>query len=451
MTSDYTALARHAVDLALRAGAGQCDAFLVAVDESEVTVRLGATDRLVEASSQRLGLRVISGGRTAISATSDLAEDAIERLARETVELAAISAADAFAGLPEVGPEAPPAAELQLYDERLEAMTVEEKLALAVACEDAARAEDRRITNSDGATLSTRAGTVALANSLGFAAQYRSTSVSLAVEVMADDAEGKKRNAYWWSSGRMLHRLGDPAEIGRIAARRAVGQIGARKVATKRVPVVFEPMVAARLLGDLASCLTGSALYRKATFLADHLGETVASPLVTLVDDGTLAGAAGSRPFDGEGVRSRRTALFEEGIFRSFLFDAYSGRRTGNVSTGSASRGPDSLPAPGTSNLVLESRAPLPVASLVEDVADGFYVTELIGHGFNPTTGDFSRGAAGYWIENGRIAFPVTEVNVSGRLPEMLAGIDATGDDLQWFGSTAAPTLRFRELMVSGL
>ncbi|MCC7365136.1 MAG: TldD/PmbA family protein [Dehalococcoidia bacterium] len=450
MPTDYAAIAQHAVDLARRAGAEQCDAFLVAVAESEVTVRLGVTDRLIEASSQRLGIRVITGGRTAVCATSDFSEDAIERLARDTVELAAISAADEYAGLPELE-RAPLPAGMQLFDERLESLTVDEKLAMAIACEDAARAEDPRITNSDGATLSTRAGTVALANSLGFLGTYPSTSVSLAVEVMADDADGKKRNAHWWSSERMLHRLMDPAEIGRIAARRAVGQLGARKVPTKGVPVVFEPMVAARILGDLAACLTGSALYRKATFLAGRQGETIGSPLITITDDGTLPGALGSRPFDGEGVATRRNVLFESGVFRSFLFDTYSGRRTGNATTGSASRGPDSLPSPGTTNLVLDAGEGVPVAELVGEIADGFYVTDLIGHGFNPTTGDFSRGAAGYWIENGRIAFPVTEVNVSGRLGEMLASVDAAGDDLTWFGPTAAPTLRFRELMVSGL
>jgi PmbA protein len=444
-------VARHAVELARRAGAGQCDAYLAAYDESQVTVRLGETEKLIEAGSRALGLRVITEGRTAVCSTSDLSEAAIERLARDTVELARISGSDQYAGLPEpselAGPSLP---SLQIYDERLGALTTDEKLQMALDCEAAALAFDPRITNSDGATFGTRVGEVALANSHGFAAAYPSTSVSLMVEVMADDADGKKRNAYWYSDERSLHRLASPAEVGRTAARRALDQLGARKVATKQVPVVFEPMMAARLLRDLASCLSGSALYRGATFLAGRDGQRIGSALVSITDDPTIPGGRGSRPFDGEGVATRRTPLFEEGSLRGFLFDCYTARRTGRATTGSAQRGVESLPSPGAANLTFAPGNIAPEA-IVADVADGFYLTSIIGHGFNPTTGDLSHGAAGFWIENGRLAFPVSEVNVSGRMDAILAAVDAAGDDLTWFGSTAAPTIRVREMTVSGL
>ncbi|MGE5596591.1 MAG: TldD/PmbA family protein [Hyphomicrobiales bacterium] len=444
-------LARHAVDLALRAGAEQCDAYLLAYEESDVTVRLGKTERLIEAGSRQLGLRVITGGRTAVCSTSDLSEEALERFARETAELAAISAPDPHAGLPDPITLARPAADaLQLFDERLQGLTTEEKLRMAGECEAAAFAADSRITNSDGATVTTRAGEVCLANSHGFAGSYPYTRVSLVVEVMADDAEGKKRNGYWFSSERSLHRLLSPQEVGRTAAARAAGQVGARKVPTAQVPVVFEPIMAARLMGDLANCLTGSALYRRATFLADRVGQQVGSPLFTLADDPSIP-AAGSRPWDGEGVASARRVLFDGGRFEGFLFDTYSGRRTGNRSTGSANRGVEGGPTPGPSNLVLEAPEKMPVAELLAGVKQGLLVTELIGHGFNPTTGDWSRGAGGYWIENGEVAFPVTEVNVSGRFDAMLAGIDAVADDRAWFGSTATPTLRIQGMTVSGL
>lgn len=446
-------LARHAVELARRAGAEQCDAYLVAYQESDLTVRLGKVEKLIEAGSRQLGLRVITGGRTAVCSTSDLSEEAIERLARETVELATISAPDEHAGLPDPETLAVPARAdgLQLYDERLSQLPFEEKLALVTACEQAAFDADSRVTNSDGASLTTRVGEVCLANSHGFAASYPHTRVALAVEVMADDTEGKKRNGYWFSSERSLHRLLSPEEVGRIAARRAVGQVGARKVSTRQVPIVFEPMTAVRLLGDLASCLTGNALYRRATFLAGREGERICSELLDIIDDPGIAAAPGSRPFDGEGVAGQSRRLFARGVFQGFLFDTYSGRRTGNRSTGSANRSVDSSPSPGPSNLVLEAVAPVPLGELIAGVREGFLVTELIGHGFNPTSGDWSRGAAGYWIEGGEIAYPVTEVNVSGTLETMLAGIDAVGDDLTWFGSMAAPTVRIQGMTLSGL
>ncbi len=444
-------LASRVVELARAAGAEQCDVFAVSAEESTVSVRLGEVEKLIEAGSRSLGLRVIDGGRTAVCSTSDLAERALTQFVRETVELARISEPDADAGLPDPALFARPSADtLQIYDERLESLTTEEKVRMALDCEDAARSFDPRITNSDGASVSTRIGQVALANSLGFSASYPSTSVSLAVEVMADDADGKKRNASWFSAERSLHRLLDGREIGRIAARRAIDQVGARKVPTKQVPVVFEPMMAAALLGDLSSALTGSALYRGATFLAEQIGAEVGSQLVTITDDATEPGRRGSRPFDGEGVGCRRNPLFEGGVFRQFLFDSYTARKTGNRPTGSAQRGVESLPFPGAANLVMTAGT-TPPADIIADLQEGLYVTALIGHGFNTATGDFSRGAGGFWIENGQLAFPVTEINVSGRMAEMLAGVDAVGDDLTWFGSVAAPTVRIRQMTVSGL
>jgi len=443
--------ARHMVELARRAGAEQCDVYVRAYDESEVTVRLGETEKLVEAGSKSLGLRVINGGRTAVCSTADLREESLARLAKETVELALISAPDEYAGLPSADDLARPGSDsLQLYDERLGSLTTDEKVRMAKACEAAAFGVDARITNSEGATVTTRSGEVALANSLGFAASYPATAIALMVEVMADDADGKKRNDYWFSSERSMHRLLAPEEVGRIAAKRALAQLGAAKVPTRQVPVVFEPMMAVRLLGDLAACATGGALYRGATFLAGRTGTALAAPLVTIVDDPLEPGRGGSRPFDGEGVASRRTALVEDGIFKAFLFDSYTARRVGSRTTGAAARGVESLPSPAPSNLILQPGS-TPPDEIVGSVKDGFFVTAVMGQGFNPSTGDFSRGAAGFWIQDGKLAFPVSEVNISGRLGDMLAGVDAVGDDLTWFGGMAAPTVRVGQMMVSGL
>lgn len=218
---------------------------------------------------------------------------------------------------------------------------------------------------------------------------------------------------------------------------------------TRQVPVVFEPMMTVALMGDLIGCASGGALYRGSTFLANRLGETLGSPLVSIVDDPRAPGRLGSRPFDGEGVETRRNEVFNAGTFSRFLFDCYTARRTQNQTTGSAQRGIETLPAPGASTLMFEPGRDDP-QSVVAGVSEGLYVTALMGNGFNPTTGDYSRGAAGFWIENGRLAFPVTEVNISGQMEAMLSGVDMVGNDLTWFGSSAAPTVRIREMMVAG-
>ncbi|MBK6318074.1 MAG: TldD/PmbA family protein [Dehalococcoidia bacterium] len=444
-------IARNVVSLARRAGAEQCDAIVSMYTEANVTVRLGELEKLIEAGSMSLGLRVINGGRTAVCSTSDLSPAALERFAAEAVDLASISEPDEFAGLPE--PEllsrATTAAGLSLYDEHMETLSTDERIRMAKACEGAALGFDARVNNSDGASLSTRIGQLALANSYGFEGSYPATSISLMVEAIADDADGKKRNGYWYSAERSLHRLMDPEEIGRIAARRTIDQLGARKIATRQSPVVFEPMMTVALMGDLVGCATGSALYRGATFLASRAGKALGSPLVNISDDPSRPGGLGSRPFDGEGVGARRNDIFRQGVFSGFLFDCYTARRTGNSTTGSAQRGVESLPAPGASTLIFEAGNSEP-GSIIAGVTEGLYLTTLMGNGFNPTTGDYSRGAAGFWIQDGKLAYPVSEVNISGHMDSMLAGVDAVGDDLTSFGSSSAPTIRIREMTISG-
>ncbi len=436
--------------MAIDAGAEQCDAFAQGYNETSATIRLGEVEKLIEAGSRSLGLRVINQGRTSVCSTSDFGDEAFSTFVADAVEMANISAPDEFAGLPERNQFAQPRADgLRLFDEAIPGMTVEQRLSMARECESAAMDADPRISNSDGSTVSTHFGEVALANSRGFQAAYPATSVDVMVEVMADDADGKKRNAYWYSAERSLHRLSSPAEVGRIAARRAVDQLGARKMDTRQVPVVFEPMMAASLARDVAGCATGSALYRGSTFLAGRTGEAIASPLFSLVDDPTVPGGLGSRPFDGEGLASTRNSIVEAGVFKRFLFDCYTARRTGNSSTGSAQRGIGSSPSPGASSLILEAGDTDP-ESIIGDVKEGLYLTTLMGFGFNPTTGDYSRGAAGFWIENGKLAFPVTEVNISGTMSDMLRDIDAVGNDSGTFGSTTAPTVRISRMTVSG-
>ncbi|HEX5368492.1 MAG TPA: TldD/PmbA family protein [Dehalococcoidia bacterium] len=451
MNENPLSLASDIVDKARRLGADEVDAYVVSSTESSVQVRRGATERVVEAGDNAVGIRVIKAKRTAICSTSDMTPRALDQLVRDAVELASISEPDEYAGLPERDDLAFNVnSSLQMYDEAIESLTTDEMRELALRMEAAMFDHDKRVTNSDGAEMSVTRAQVALANSLGFGGSYVGTAAALSIEAICDDAEGKKRNDYWYTAERALHRLESPEDVGRKAAQRAVAKLGARKVGTTAVPVVWEATVAHALLRIIAEAVSGEALYRRSTFLAELEGQQVGSGLLSIIDDPLLAGRLGSRPFDGEGVTSRALPIFEAGVFRNFLFDTYNARRVGRRSTGAAQRGIASAPAPGSSNFVMAEGETAPEA-LYAGIDSGLMLTDLMGFGVNLTTGDFSRGAQGFWIENGRVTYPVTEINLSGNLKDMLAGIDAVGNDLLWRGSSAAPSFRMSRLTVSGL
>ena len=444
-------LASDIVDRARRLGADEVDVYIVSSTESSVQVRRGAVERVIDAGSHAVGLRVIKDKRTAICSTADLTPQAIEELVRDAVELASISEPDEYSGLPDRADlAAGNQPSLGMYDEAIETLTTEEMRDYALRMEAAMFDMDARVTNSDGAEMGVTRGQVVLANSLGFAGSYVGTQAALSIEAICDDADGKKRNDSWFTAERTLRSLETPEEVGRRAAERAIAKIGARKIATTSVPVVWEAPVAHDLLRILSQAVSGEALYRHSTFLADLEGQQVASNLFSLTDDPLLDGRLGSRPFDGEGVSSRVVPLFEQGMFRNFMFDAYYGRRLGRRTTGAAQRSVASSPAPSSSNLVMAAGASS-MESLYEDIESGLLLTDLMGFGVNMTTGDFSRGAQGFWIENGRLTYPVTEINLSGNLKDMLGSIDAVGNDVLWRGSSAAPSFRMSRLTVSGL
>lgn len=451
MNEDTLSLASDIVDKARRAGADEVDAYVVSSTESSVQVRRGAVERVIDAGSHAVGIRIIKDKRTAVCSTSDLTPAAIDALVREAIDLATISEPDEYAGLPAREDLAMGSlANLQLYDEAIEALSTEEMRDFALRMEAATFDTDKRVTNSDGAAMEVVRAQVALANSLGFANSYLGTYASMAIEAICDDTDGKKRNDSWYTAERALHRLETPEQVGRKAAERAVAKLGARKVGTMVVPVVWENTIARVLPSILAQAASGEALYRRSTFLAELEGQPVGSALFTLTDDPLLPGRLGSRPFDGEGVRSRTLPLFEAGVFRNFLFDSYYARRLGRATTGAANRGIASLPSPGTSNLVMQAGELTPDA-LLEGIEQGLLLTDFIGFGVNLTTGDFSRGAQGFWIENGRVTYPVTEINLSGNLKDMAASIDAVANDVMWRGGSAAPSFRMSKMQLSGL
>ncbi|HEY8368692.1 MAG TPA: TldD/PmbA family protein [Thermodesulfobacteriota bacterium] len=446
--------ARDLLHAARKAGATAGDVVYVEADRFAGVVRLREVDRVKQARERTLGLRLFVGRRSATASTADLSKESLARLVADTVAMARATAEDPAAGLPE--DDGAPGADdgLALRDERVETLAVGDRLALARDAEAAALAADPRIVNSEGAGFDSHAKTVVYANTAGFSGSYRATAATLWVSSIAADPAapelGMQRDG-WYTSARALARLEAPADVGRTAALRAVRRLGARKVATCEVPVVFDPEAAASLLRALAQAVNGQSIYRGGSFLAGKLGERVASDLVTVVDDGRLVGGLGSRPFDAEGLSTRRTVVLDRGVLRSYLLDAYSARKLGLEPTGNASRSPGEAPVPAPTNFMLvpPADAPTPEA-IIRGTARGLYVTDMIGFGVNVVTGDYSRGAAGFWIENGELAYPVEEITVAGNLARMLADVDAVGRDLDLRASVAAPTIRVARMTVAG-
>jgi PmbA protein len=449
MNEDFATLADHVLSLARAAGADDAEVMIAAGRDFSATVRLSEVERVQEAATRTLGLRAFKQGRTANRYTADLTPRGLSAFVARTLELVEIADPDPAAALPE-WEETPEQPDLRLYDPATEALTAGEKIERARRAEQAALQFDPRITNSGGATFSTTLRELILYNSRGLTGRYSGTVASSSVQAIADDADGKKRNDGWFTVERHAERLLDPESVGRIAAERTLRHLGARKVQTRPVPVVFDPQMAMSLLGLLGRAASGELLHRRASFLVEQEGRSIVSPLLTLIDDPLLPGRTGSRPFDDEGVASRRNPLVVEGVFQTFLFDTYTARRTGRRSTGSSERSIGGPPSVGTSNLVVSPGAHTP-EEIIATVEDGLYLTDMIGFGVNLTTGTFSRGAGGMWIERGRLTYPVSEINISGTLRDILTNVTMVGSDLTWRGSMAAPTLKVERMMVSGL
>jgi PmbA protein len=432
---------------ALERGASAADGFVVEESRGSASVRMGEIETVTHARDQRLALRVFAGRASAAASTSDFSRDSLERLVDEATSLAKVTAEDPCAGLPDPEELIARVPDLDLEDTGGDELTPEQKVELARKCEAAALESDPRITNSEGAEHYDRLTHYAYATSHGFAQGYRTTSFGLSVTPVATQ-NGDMQRDYWYATSRRRVRLEDPAAVGRTAAWRAVRRLGARKIKTVEVPVVFDPETAASLVRSLAAAASGPSLYRRTSFLVDRLGAKIGSPLMTIVDDPLIPGGLGSRPFDGEGLPTGRTTLVGEGVLESYLLDTYSARKLGMKSTHHAARDGGGVSV-STSNLMLLPGRDKP-AALIGSVKQGLYVTELIGFGVNGVTGDYSRGAAGHWIENGELAYPVEEVTVAGNLLEMFAKLEAVGDDLTLRDRTAAPTLKIARMVVAG-
>lgn len=441
-------LADQMLSFALRASADGAEVLVRDGAELQVKVRKGEPELVKEAGSRGLGLRVIKDSRAAVTYTSDFSPHAMQKFAEESVTLCRLAEPDPLAGLPDREEMARTIPDLDLWDESVLSVDVAQAILRAQAGEAAALAFDRRVTNSDGASFSRGIGAVAFASSAGFSASYRGSNVSLVVHPVCDDADGKKRNGYHWTSVRYVSALESAEQVGREAARRTVAKLGSRKLATCQVPAVFSPEAARSLLGQFAGLISGGSVWRKGSYLGDREGTVVASPLVSIVDDPLLPRAPGSRPFDGEGLAVRPNVVVSEGVLRTFLCDVYAARKLGRKSTASAGRGLGGGPHVSTSNFIL--RPGKSSAKEVTNVDQGLLVTDLMGFGFNPVTGDFSQGAAGFWIEKGEIAYPFSEVTISVNFDDLWKGVDAVGDDLDTRSSVQAPSIRVAKVTVAG-
>ena len=441
-------LASDTVRLAMEGGATDAECTLAEGQEFSAHVRMRALETLKDAGSRRAGLRVLVGKRVGSAHTSDLSSDGLRRMVESALAIAAISTEDPYADLPDASELGSLAGDLQLYSDDIQGIDTPARIQAALETEEAALSWDPRITNSEGASFSAHTGERVFANSRGFLGSYRSSSCSLSTTPVARQGDAMERD-FWYSSARSHSKLDSPAAVGRRAAERTVRRLGARKVPTQKVPVIFDSVTARSLVGNIFEAVEGDAIYRKASFLAEKLGQRVASENVTVIDDGGIPGLFGTSPFDDEGVPSRRTVVIDRGILQSYLLNSYAARKLGMRTTGNAARGITGNAGVGHGNFFLQKGEQSP-EQMIRGIRQGLYVTELIGHGANIVTGDYSRGAAGLWIENGEFAYPVSEITVAANLRQMLMDVEAAGCDLEFRGSVASPALLIREMTVSG-
>ncbi len=441
---DPQAILGALLEAARKAGADAADALFVEGISSSVSYRLGKLEDVERSESYDLGLRVFVGQKVAFVSSTDFSADALAGLPGRAVAMARLAPEDRFAGLAPTDRLARDIPQLDLEDAA--EPSAELLIERARSVEGAALAV-KGVTNSEGGGASFSRSAVALATSTGFYGRYAGTSHSIGVAVLAGEGTGMERD-YDHASARHAGDLRDPADIGRTAGEKAVGRLNPRSMPSQAIPVIFHPEEAAGLVGHFSGAISGAAIARGVSFLKDRLGQPVFAPGVRVMDDPHRRRGLRSKPFDGEGVANQRIALIDDGKLTTWLLDCASARQLGLQTTGHAARGTGGPPSPSTTNLYLEA-GKLSPRDLMADIKQGFYVTELMGMGVNGVTGDYSRGAAGFWIENGEIAFPVSEVTIAGNLKDMFASL-VPASDLEFRHGTNSPTVRIEGMTLAG-
>ncbi len=446
---DLRDIATSVIERAMKGGATAAECVARDGTEFSTVIRLGEVETLKESGSKALGVRVFVGQRTANTSTSDLSPEGIDAMVKNALELAKVTSEDPFAGIPEKSQLGQISGDLDLYYDDVYSLSTADRIDYARRAEKAALAVDTRIKNSDGGSFDVATGRKVLANSHGFVGEYQRSYCSVSAVPIAQDENGNMQRDYWYSTSRTLTKLESPEEVGRIAAERTLRRLGARKVKTAKVPIVFDRQTSKSLLDHIFEAVNGDAVYRNASYLTGKLGEKVAGANITVVDDGTIPGGFGTSPFDGEGVPTRRTVVFENGVLKSYMLNTYTAKKLKLATTGNASRGLAGTPGIGNGNFFLQPGTKTP-EQIIGDIKEGLLVTEFLGFGVNLVTGDFSRGASGIWIQDGKLTFPVEEITVAGNLRDMWNNVSEIGSDLEWRGSIACPTLRIDGMTVAG-
>ncbi|CAN5305407.1 metalloprotease PmbA [soil metagenome] len=428
--------AQFVVAEANRLGATACDV-TIKIDRSVSTdIRLGQVETLNGADSITLSFRAFIDQRRATMTSSDIRRASLTKLVRDTISMAREMQPDPFAGLPDAQYLATNSIDYDCGAEEIAAMPVEAKIELAMRTEKAALAVDHRISVGDTTSFADGTNYTVYANSLGFAGGYGSTVLSLSTDVVAKGS-GSLQGGQWYSISQTLAKLESPEAIGRIASERALRSLGARKMPSQKVPVVFDPLMAAALVRQFISAASGSAIYTKRSFLLDKLDQLVASN-VTIIDDALMPDGLRSKPFDSEGLPTGKRVLVDAGKLSMYYMDSYAARKLNCAPNGGS-----------LTNLYLAAGTQTP-EEIIASVENGLYLTKVSGNGLNPVTGDYSVGASGLWIENGRLVFPVEGITIAGNLLDMFQNIDAVGNDLSFSFSTNAPTIKFASMVVAG-
>jgi PmbA protein len=437
-TSDRLGLAQSLVAYGSRRGASEIEVSIGEGTESRLSVLDRNIDQLTESVFKNLNLRVLVDGKSATASSSDFAAETLERLVDNAVARARLAGQDPFAGLPEAEPIRARVEDLKIFDPAVPEVTAEQRIAYARAAE-AVGLQDKRIKKSKGSACNTFNWNTALANSKGFAGSYRRSLVNCYAGFQSGEGSNLFED-YWQDSTTHMADLRPPEEVGKKAVERVVRLLGGRMVETQVVPVVFDPQMSVWLLGFLGQCLGGDGIARRQSFLTDQLGTAVGNERVNIVDDGLMVGGRATVPFDGEGVPSRKTVVFDRGVLKSYLVDTYWGRKIKHPATGSGG---------GTTNFCWAAGTSSP-EEIIRSVDKGLYCTRYLGLGQEPTTGDISVGAFGLWIEKGALTFPVSEITISANLGTMLKNVEMVGNDLELRDTVCAPTLKIAGITVGG-
>ena len=429
-------MSQDVLKLAKKQGASAAESEVSLSMGQNVSVRLNEVENIEYNRDKGMSITVFFGQQKGHASTSDLSQAALQDTVVAACNIAKYTAQDAYCGLADVDLMATTVPDLQLHHPW--GITVDEAIALAKRCEAAALGVDKRISNSEGASVSTGEGYFAYSNSHGFTGGYPSSRHGISCSVIAEADDSMQRD-YWYSTARAADDLQAVEEIGHIAGARTLRRLHSRKISTCHVPVLFEAPLASGLIGTLISAISGGSLYRKSSFLLNSLGQQIASPLLNIVEDPHLLKGLASSPFDSEGVATQPRQLVKDGVLQGYVLGSYSARKLGMKSTGNAG---------GNHNLLVQS-GPLDFAGMLQQMGTGLLVTELLGSGVNPVTGDYSRGAAGFWVENGIIVHAVEEITIASNMRDMLKGIVGIGSDVLVQGSKQVGSILIERMTVA--